>query len=169
MVIKEVWRVEIDTAAQPEKFMGQVTFPEYLKINDSKTSLTLWEDWGLKYFTGYIDYNNTFSVDSINPDYDVVLDIGTAYHMSEVWINGKEAGYRLWPPFKFDITDLLFSGQNTIKIRVGNLLINNMQYYIDNNKLDANVFYLKNRSENYQSKSGLIGPVTIYSLKTINH
>ena len=49
-------------------------------------------------------------------------------------------GSRLWPPFEFEITRYLERGNNTVRVRVGNLT---------NNNYSQNV------------KSGLFGPVRI--------
>ena len=60
--------------------------------------------------------------------------------IAEVWINDKNVGTRLWPPFKYDITEHLKPGKNTIKIRTGNQTNNNY---------------------NQNSESGLFGPVNV--------
>jgi hypothetical protein len=46
--------------------------------------------------------------------------------MAEVWINDIKVGERLWPPFNFDISEAVQPGKNRIRIRVGNLMVNEM-------------------------------------------
>ncbi len=37
-----------------------------------------------------------------------------------MWINGKPAGSRVWTPFEFDVTGLVKSGANQLRVRVAN-------------------------------------------------
>jgi hypothetical protein len=39
---------------------------------------------------------------------------------AEVWVNGRKAGERVWRPYRFDITGLVRSGLNQLRIRVAN-------------------------------------------------
>ena len=76
------------------------------------------------------------------------MDLGDAYEIAEVWVNGHHAGARICPPYRFDITGLLSEGQNTIVIDVTNTLAK---------KLGDNCF---DRAVP-QEPSGLVGPVTL--------
>jgi len=162
ILIDHNWKVAIDHRIQPKMFNGQIFFPQYTDIAIGEKELIPWEDWGLKYFTGYVDYVNDFMIDLPQNDRKMTLSLGTVYHMAEVEINGVSCGEKLWPPFEFDITNLLVNGKNTIKVKVGNLLINYMNHLIDEHRLYSDEFYLQNRPKDYQSKSGLLGPVTIW-------
>jgi len=73
----------------------------------------------------------------------MILSLGTVCNMAEVWINGKHAGAKLWPPYEFDVGELLKTGKNIIKVRVGNLTGN---YY------------------GFFTPSGLTGPVELKSI-----
>jgi hypothetical protein len=70
----------------------------------------------------------------------VTLDLGEVRDVAEVWVNGKEVGARLWPPYRFDVTSALRPGRNTIRVRVGNVVNNNYGDF---------------------QPSGLLGPVTL--------
>jgi hypothetical protein len=79
--------------------------------------------------------------------------------MAEVFINGQSVGSRLWPPFNFDLSGKLKPGENTVKIRIGNLIANEMWMKDDMNRLrlwqwngppDMNLF-----------DSGISGPVRL--------
>jgi len=155
------WIVSIDSTMQPEVFPGQVKFPQYFSIASGKKQLETWEEWGMNYFTGFVDYSNNFYLDLPDDTHNFMLNLGKVYHMAEVEINGISCGKRLWPPFKFDITDALVQGENTIKVRIGNLLINYMNYLIEKNELFSDNFYLDHRLKNYNPMSGMIGPVIL--------
>ena len=83
-----------------------------------------WLDFGLRSFTGFVDYEVSF--DRPENANSVKLDLGKVLHMAEVWLNDKKVGERLWPPFTFDLTYALQSGDNKLRIRVGNLMVNAM-------------------------------------------
>ena len=105
--------------------------------------LAQWRDWGLKGFSGYVDYRKT--IDLKNLDGKIVIDLGKTQHMAQVWINGIDCGMRLWPPFEYDITKALKPGKNNLHIRVGNLV---------------------NDSYNQPNESGLFGPIIILKKQT---
>ena len=114
------WRVRIDSTVQPP-----VTIPywdistEMISKIGTRKPLETWLNWGLNKFTGYIDYTTTFEFNSDTESF--LLDLGEVKYMAEVWINGQAIGQRLWPPFKYDLGKSIHSGENQIKIRVGNL------------------------------------------------
>jgi len=58
-----------------------------------------------------------------------------------VFVNGIDAGYRWWPPYRFQIGSLLKEGENKIEVEVTNSLANRM--------------------DSARLRSGLIGPVVI--------
>ena len=105
-------------------------------------ALEPWDIWGLQDFSGYIDYNQAV----ILPPFDgtILLDLGTVLHMAQLWVNGREVGKRLWPPYCFDITDFVKNGSNNIHLRVGNLIGN---------------------SYGQPKEAGLLGPVVISKVK----
>jgi len=155
------WKVSIDTLDQPVKYPGQKSYPEYLEIVKGERDLNEWEFWGMQYFTGYVDYYYEFRIDTLQNVSTFILDLGTVYYMAEVELNGKKIGNKLWPPFLFDLSDEIIEGENQLKIKVGNLLINYMNKLIETNQLKSDPFYLKLRPKNYIPKSGLIGPVIL--------
>jgi hypothetical protein len=77
----------------------------------------------------------------------VELDLGDLVSSAEVFINGRGAGKRLSPPWKFDLTGMIKSGENRLEILIYNTLGN---------------YYLTTPSKYIGStKSGLIGPVKL--------
>jgi hypothetical protein len=133
-----LWKIVIDTTIQPEMEFPFIPPSEFTKSKGVMHALELWEAWGIQNFSGYVDYYKTFDMKKI--DGKCILDLGTVWHMAQVWLNGREIGRRLWPPHRFNITEAVEKGKNQIQIRVGNLIGN---------------------SYGQPKASGLLGPVVI--------
>jgi hypothetical protein len=86
-------------------------------------------NWELRQFSGFVDYASVFRMETVAGD--ETLDLGVVKHMAEVWINGQGVGARLWPPFTFPVGKLLRQGDNTIRVNVGNLIVNAVTQYED--------------------------------------
>ena len=136
------WQVNVDMSIQPP-LEHPVDVPAELKRKkgDLRT-LAQWQDWGMKGFSGYVDYRSSFDLKST--DGRIVINLHKVQHMAQVWVNGVDCGMRLWKPFEFDITDAVKEGKNKLHIRVGNLV---------------------NDSYNQPNESGLFGPVEIFFVK----
>jgi alpha-L-rhamnosidase/Glycosyl hydrolase 2 galactose-binding domain-like len=80
----------------------------------------------------------------------VFLELTDLNDWCTVYINDKKAGSRLFPPWTFEITNLLKAGENKITIEVGHRLSNYMAGYTDITQEIAPV-------ESY----GLFGPVSL--------
>ncbi len=139
------WKVTVKKEVQPV-----LEFPVELPdawLNDGVMhALTEWNSWSEmpKRFAGLLDYTTTVTLDDISDN--MQLDLGFVDHLAQVWINDKPIGAKLWAPFIFD-TGAFRKGENTIRIRVGNLVNNNYQTY---NAADTAL------------ASGLKGPVTVW-------
>ena len=76
------------------------------------------------------------------------LDLGEIVSTAELKINGRSAGIKSAPPWRWNVSELLNSGENRIEVLIYNTISNHYRtiptYY---NKKPA--------------KSGLLGPVTI--------
>jgi len=105
-------------------------------------------DWakidGLASYSGGAWYRKTVAIPAAK---EVVLDLGDLVSSAEVRVNGKPAGIRVSPPWKFDITKLVKPGENRIEVLVCNTLSN--QY------LTIPTGYRG------QASSGLLGPVKV--------
>jgi hypothetical protein len=155
------WTVGINASVQPEPFKNQVQFPGYAAMTSGIHTLTPWESWGLKYFTGYVDYENDFVLETVETGKSYMIDLGAVNHTAEVWINGKNAGGKMWPPFEFDITNLVVEGDNNVLIRVGNTMYNVMRYYYDEGRLHNTDFVTNRFPDPATIRSGMFGPVTV--------
>jgi len=143
------WFVRADTAAQPKQ-EHPFDLPAWI-LKGRTLSLQTWDRWGMKTFSGTVDYEQDILITSAQDS--AILDLGTVFHMARVWINGTDAGMRLWPPYRFDISKILRPGKNRIRVRVGNLL---------------------NNSYGDLRPSGLVGPVKFHlttngSVRTRRH
>lgn len=69
-------------------------------------------------FSGYMAYETEFDLPHL--DGRVSLCLEQVFEGAQVWVNGTEAGMLLAPPYDFDLTDLVHSGRNTLRIEVAN-------------------------------------------------
>lgn len=76
------------------------------------------------------------------------LDLGEVYETAEVWINGKQVGEKIAPPYIFHLSGLLQKGENVIRVEVTNTMVHEEQDEIS--KLGS------------VNPSGLLGPVRIF-------
>ena len=114
------WTVTFDPAIQPTMEFPVVPPASFTK--GVEKPLEDWSAWGLKKFSGLLDYVKTVTVDK--PEPDLRLDLGRVAHAAEVWVNGRSCGARLWGPHVFEIGAALRPGPNEIRIRVANLINN---------------------------------------------
>ena len=78
---------------------------------------------GIKYFSGIARYEKHF----VHQEYLVgksetrtYLDLGDLSHVAEVWLNDQPLGITWSKPHRFDITDKLMPGINSLKVEVAN-------------------------------------------------
>lgn len=105
-------------------------------------SWTLWP--GMEEFSGTLVYETAFQLETLVAGSRVELDLGRVGELAHVHVNGRDAGFALWAPYLFDLTEGVRQGMNTLKVEVTNTLANR----ISKAKLD----------------SGLLGSATITRL-----
>jgi hypothetical protein len=128
----------------------------------TKAALKNWSAYGLSQYTGFLNYENSFVISESYKG--IQLDLGKVSYMAEVWVNDQPVGARLWAPFTFDITEHVRAGNNKIRIKVGNLYLNEASV-----NGDLNMFmYKKIRAASGMNKpnrkdfdAGLLGPVRL--------
>jgi hypothetical protein len=125
--LDELWTVSVDAGDQPVLAQHKLAAPDWLLKGGAKRPLESWLKWDLKKFSGFVDYSCDFEIESVSGD--ELLYLGEVKHMAEVWINGKYAGVRLWAPFKFEIGGYLQPDNNSVRVRVGNLVLNAVTQY----------------------------------------
>jgi len=121
-VLDGEWKLSIATAKEYPTFHAECTLSELHNIGK------IWPD-----FSGFMRYEKQVDLSGGIRSF-AVLTIEEAYEGVEVWVNGENAGMKICPPYVFDITGLLKTGANTIRIEVANTLYRqvNAQYKIPN-------------------------------------
>jgi hypothetical protein len=85
-------------------------------------------DWSLleslESYSGGIRYMKEFTLRDDRRKGRVLLDLGEVVSSAEVRVNGKPAGARVAPPWRWDVTGLVGKGANTVEVLVFNTLAN---------------------------------------------
>ncbi|MBK9391663.1 MAG: hypothetical protein IPN68_16295 [Bacteroidetes bacterium] len=136
-------------------YRGAAAIPEYIEQVCGTGEITP-GDWseidGLRAYSGGAIYSKTISIDGKKLTGKTEIDFGELVSSAELFINGKSAGIRVSPPWKFDITKYVKAGENRIEVLIYNTLANN--YTSIPTRYRGSI------------KSGLIGPVSLNYLKT---
>jgi hypothetical protein len=107
-----------------------------------------WSQGGaLECYSGGAWYRRTVPLPPERARGRVFLALGDVAATAEVRVNGRPAGVRVAPPWRFDVSELVRPGENRIEIRVFNTLAN---HYLT----------IPTRYRG-STRSGLIGPVRI--------
>jgi hypothetical protein len=103
-------------------------------------------------FSGMIRYETTFS----GVQGRALLRLEDAYETASVWCNGQFAGTAICPPYEFDVTELLYDGENHLRIEVATTLFNHVMAVTGGQDMFSRIPVVI-------PPSGLIGSVTLYS------
>lgn len=98
-------------------------FDVNMDIITAKRETTRHLSWGRRgtgNYSGTIAYRNRFLLPRRLGGKVSILELGDAQVACRVVLNGRDMGVRLWPPYRYDITDALSSGENEIEIYVTN-------------------------------------------------
>lgn len=165
---------EINGEWDVEFVQGGPVLPSNVKINKLE-SWTNFSDKEAKRFGGTAIYKIKFQ----NPDPEIknwILDLGKVCESVRIKINGQELG-ALWSfPFKIQLENVLFKGDNELELEVTNLFANrikeldsrgvNWKKFYDINFVNIN--YKKFDASNWDLvDSGLLGPVKLIPAKII--
>jgi hypothetical protein len=136
-------------------YRGAGAIPEYIEQKCANGIIAL-GDWseidGLRAYSGGARYSKTISIDEKKLSGKIEIDLGELVSSAELIINGKSAGIRVSPPWKYDITGNAKAGENRIEVIVFNTLANN--YTSIPTRYRGSI------------KSGLIGPVSLNYCKS---
>jgi len=137
---------------------------------------------GIKYFSGIARYEKSFVHDInsnslVNPK--IILDLGDLSHVGEVWLNDQPLGITWAKPYRFDITEVLKPGENTLIIEIANTWSNRItgdaltgEKYTSTHHTGTIVPGTYRISLPWAEvpliESGLFGPVTITTIKPVN-
>lgn len=151
-----------------------ISFPKGLGAPEKITmsQLASWTENtidGVKYFSGTGTYTKTVEVKKewLKANGRIILDLGEAKDMAEVYINDKRIGFLWKAPFQIDITEAVKAGNNKLQVLVTNQWTNRLAG--DREKPDQKV--LDSYPQPFGGRqydltpSGLIGPVRLLSSK----
>ena len=150
----------------------KVTFNHQMRGPANPVVFNTLTDWSqntndsIKYYSGTAFYHNTFKLDNIKKHTNYVIDLGLAYAIAKVFVNGVEMGGAWTPPYQVDITKALKPGNNEVEIKVVNTWMNRL---IGDSRLPAaerktSVHYGPGPTTGLEP-SGLLGPVKIEVVK----
>jgi len=108
-----------------------------------------WTKQGLETYSGGVRYAADVELEQL-PDKPVLLDLGEVRGTAEVRVNGRDAGVRIWSPYRLDVTPHLRAGTNRIEVTVFNPFANYLH--------GASLTHYIGKS---QLRSGLFGPVRL--------
>jgi hypothetical protein len=166
---------EIETPLAMVEGSWMVSFPPNLGAPPSITldKLSSWsesQDAGVKYFSGTGTYTKTVDAEAtwFKNGAHVWLDLGDVKNLAEVIVNGKSLGIVWHAPYRVDATEALKPGANEVSIKVTNAWVNRL---IGDQQPDATTKYTFTTVKPYKAKSpllpsGLLGPVSLYSVNT---
>lgn len=107
-----------------------------------------WCELGMQDWSGGVRYRATVA----GPLAVSTLDLGAVRGTAELRVNGRQAGCRLWSPYRFDVTGLFEQPVNEIEVDVYNTLAS----YVG--AVSPTPWVLPG-----QTVSGLLGPVTLHA------
>jgi hypothetical protein len=164
----------------------KVTFPGH--TTDMRALHSWTDDDATKYFSGQAAYERLVTVPQGMLSNKVFLWLGEGtpvtteerragngmramlespvHEAAVVWVNGKRAGSVWRPPYEIDVTSLLKTGDNSIKIVVANLALNEMagKPLPDYKALNAQYgerFQAQDMNQVKPIPAGLVGPVRL--------
>jgi hypothetical protein len=139
------WRIGIATA---KKFPNFKTFHKIAGLGNVSIQECL------PLFSGTIRYETEFEWKTMPCCNRVFLDLGEAYEIVDISLNGQRAGICIAPPYRIDISNYLRIGLNNLQIDITNTLVKQL----GNTIFDCSVVH---------EPSGLIGPVQILEQQSI--
>jgi hypothetical protein len=84
---------------------------------------------GVRYFSGTATYKKSFQhtkdQDAVD-DHRIYLDLGELSKVGEVWLNDTHLGIAWTKPYKFDVTDIIKSGENSLTVEISNTWSNRL-------------------------------------------
>ena len=120
------------------------------------------EDDSIRYYSGPAMYTKQFDFMG-DPSDSLWLDIGKAYSIAEVWLNGNSCGTVWTAPWRVSISNYIKKGENILEIRVTNTWKNRIigdNTVFSNDPLTWTTAPFRIRGQEL-TPSGLTGPVRI--------
>jgi hypothetical protein len=140
--------------------------PEEPVVFESLQDWTASADDRIKYYSGTAFYTTKFNLAKFPAGEKVIINLGTVTAMAKVMVNDKYAGGVWTAPYTLDITGLVKTGENELKIEVVNTWVNRL---IGDSKQPVGERLTwcpinPYKPSNTLQSSGLIGPVKVLSV-----
>lgn len=121
---------------------------EYLHYTQTDKLFNITGAGKLADFSGNIKYQGILNIQS---PCNLILDLGQVGETAELYINNHKVGSRIIPPYTFDISDFVKTGENEITVITAN----------------TNVFQYRDDFSKYLliEASGVLGPITLKKYK----
>lgn len=161
LTVSTPWTVSFDPEMRgPAKPVIMETLQDWIQHeNDS-----------VKYYAGTAVYKNNIQLNNIAKEKTYYLDLGKVMTMAKVSVNGKYAGGAWTAPWRVDISDYIQEGDNVIEISVANNWMNRLigdSMLPEEQRQTWCPINPYNKDHGLQS-SGLMGPVSVYSIDYAN-
>ena len=150
--MKGPWTVTFDASQRgPEQPVVFETLQDWTTSTDDR----------IKYYSGTAFYNCKFNLAQIPEGKQIIINLGNVIAMAKVTVNGTCAGGAWTAPYQLDITKLVKTGENELKIEVVNTWVNRLigdqKLPVDQRKTWCPVNSFK--ADSKLQSSGLLGPV----------
>ncbi len=86
----------------------------------NRTSSLSWGQKGTGNYSGTVAFRCKLKIPKRFRGTRGILDLGDVKEAARVVLNGERVGVKLWPPYRFDITDYIIDGENILEICVSN-------------------------------------------------
>ncbi|MET3558195.1 hypothetical protein ABID29_001315 [Streptococcus rupicaprae] len=101
-------------------FADALSYPKFEAVTELTTIHPLNQLAGYDRISGTVVYQTKLKLEDVETI--IGLDLGMAYEVAEVFINGQSAGIKLAPPYRFEVEGLFQEGDNDLRIEVTNTL-----------------------------------------------
>ena len=159
---------DVMTLAGPWK----VSFPEGWGMPDEMTvdELKPWKELGTtpeaKAFSGTADYTIDFTLDKVDADTVVLLDLGRVESLAKVEVNGTNVGNVWCQPYRIPLTGAVKAGKNTLKVSVTDTWYNRLVFDAGQPEAKRRTWTIAGPKKGSSLRdSGLIGPVRVIRTK----
>ncbi len=95
---------------------------------DRSTPWSTLEDDAVRHFSGTAVYSTKFSLDAIDSDEQLLLDLGRVGVIAQVRLNGQDLGTLWTAPYRVDVTHAAHAGENKLEIAVTNTWHNRLAF-----------------------------------------
>ena len=147
----QISQVALRITQKPGRYGGAaIETPITFSCTPARMPLGDWCSYALESYSGGVVYSRAFRLDDQQIAGNVILDLGQVAVSAEVVVNGHAVGIGLARPFRFDITEQIREGDNTLDVTVYNTLANHYSIGIPSRFVYDG-----------QTVSGLLGPVTL--------